>query len=561
MFETLSTARQLLVLIRHGALVLAFACLSIVGVSNAQTLQDCKGQSMSGNWECTPTPQIIGQWKYTVHVPGIASSDAADSFEDALPSLYIRLAAQTAVCGSATKPPDFIYQDLTWFEFHTLVSHTHWEHGQIRLAPLGAGCGSPQEFTAAVTMDLIRAPNCDVQKGWTSARVYDAGGVALSQFCMRPPKLDACPDGCPKGVRGNPVGLISGNKIIQETDYSTPGGFAFSRTYNSNNVGAQSKWTHNLYRRILRNHLTPPGTATTEQVWLHRGSSISYFLRVGGVLVPRAEQRDKLVETPSGYTYTGPDDTVETYGPDGTLLSSTSRDGRGFSLTYVVDTIANTKYANATDVFGRVTRINFVSASPITADENYWVSSIVTPMGSTISYEGWPNLARVVLEDGTSRRYFYSPAPGATTLPDPMVLTTVEDENAWTYAEYTYNTAGQVLTERHQSATGVYVNNYSFNPGLSYTDPLGTTRSYSTTLSAGASRITGYSQSCVTCGPDHGLSTTYDTNGNVASRADFNNKKVCYAYDLTRNLETTRVEGCCRRPKTEPLNDVMPIQN
>ncbi len=36
---------------------------------------------------------------------------------------------------------------------------------------------------------------------------------------------------------------------------------------------------------------------------------------------------------------------------------------------------------------------------------------------------------------------------------------------------------------------------------------------------------------------------SYDTNVNVTSRIDFNNNKVCYAYDLSRNLETKRVEG------------------
>ncbi|MDP3126719.1 MAG: RHS repeat-associated core domain-containing protein, partial [Thiobacillus sp.] len=36
---------------------------------------------------------------------------------------------------------------------------------------------------------------------------------------------------------------------------------------------------------------------------------------------------------------------------------------------------------------------------------------------------------------------------------------------------------------------------------------------------------------------------TYDANGNVASRADFNGHKTCFAYDLTRNLEIARVEG------------------
>jgi YD repeat-containing protein len=35
----------------------------------------------------------------------------------------------------------------------------------------------------------------------------------------------------------------------------------------------------------------------------------------------------------------------------------------------------------------------------------------------------------------------------------------------------------------------------------------------------------------------------YDANGNVASRVDFAGKRICMAYDLSRNLETARVEG------------------
>lgn len=38
-------------------------------------------------------------------------------------------------------------------------------------------------------------------------------------------------------------------------------------------------------------------------------------------------------------------------------------------------------------------------------------------------------------------------------------------------------------------------------------------------------------------------SLTYDANGNVATRKDFNGKLTSYSYDLTRNLETQRKEG------------------
>ena len=38
-------------------------------------------------------------------------------------------------------------------------------------------------------------------------------------------------------------------------------------------------------------------------------------------------------------------------------------------------------------------------------------------------------------------------------------------------------------------------------------------------------------------------SITYDTQANVTSRTDFSSRKTCYANDLSRNLETARVEG------------------
>ena len=36
---------------------------------------------------------------------------------------------------------------------------------------------------------------------------------------------------------------------------------------------------------------------------------------------------------------------------------------------------------------------------------------------------------------------------------------------------------------------------------------------------------------------------TYDANGNIASRTDFDGHQTTYVYDMTRNLETSRTEG------------------
>ena len=74
-------------------------------------------------------------------------------------------------------------------------------------------------------------------------------------------------------------------------------------------------------------------------------------------------------------------------------------------------------------------------------------------------------------------------------------------------------------------------------------DPLGTARTYNFTTILGVVKSTGQSQpGGAGCGAS-ASAMTYDANGNIASRADFNGNTSCYAYDLTRNLETARIEG------------------
>ena len=51
----------------------------------------------------------------------------------------------------------------------------------------------------------------------------------------------------------------------------------------------------------------------------------------------------------------------------------------------------------------------------------------------------------------------------------------------------------------------------------------------------------GLGAGSVGCGGSQ--ATTFDANGNVASRIDWNGNKTCSLYDLARNLETRRIEG------------------
>src|SRR5690606_22159666 len=67
-----------------------------------------------------------------------------------------------------------------------------------------------------------------------------------------------------------------------------------------------------------------------------------------------------------------------------------------------------------------------------------------------------------------------------------------------------------------------------------------TERTYQFSLILGAYRNTGITgPPCPSCGP---AATSYDTNGHVASRTDWNGNRTNYTHSA-RGLETVRVEG------------------
>ncbi len=67
-----------------------------------------------------------------------------------------------------------------------------------------------------------------------------------------------------------------------------------------------------------------------------------------------------------------------------------------------------------------------------------------------------------------------------------------------------------------------------------------------------AARQTAVGSTCPGC--TEPKSATYDANANLASKRDFNNNLTCYAHDLTRNLETVRVEGFAPSVASCPAN-------
>ena len=124
----------------------------------------------------------------------------------------------------------------------------------------------------------------------------------------------------------------------------------------------------------------------------------------------------------------------------------------------------------------------------------------------------------------------------------PHALTGIEDENGERYGSYTYDGAGLAIGAKNGTDANVYTLNIG-SASTIVTDPLGVKRTYSFKNVQGVARTTALSQACDYCGGANVKAQSIDANGNPASRTDWNGNRTDYAYDLTRNLETQRVEG------------------
>lgn len=189
---------------------------------------------------------------------------------------------------------------------------------------------------------------------------------------------------------------------------------------------------------------------------------------------------------------------------------------------------------------GQVSTISDSMGRPLslTYDASNRIATLTDPSGAitTYSYDPNSNLSSVTYPDGSIRQYHYENATFKNA------LTGITDERGVRYITYSYDSNGKAVGEVLAGGMGSY--SLTFNPSNTIvTDPLGTQRTYNFQMILGAVKSTGQSQPGGSgCGPAS-EAMTYDANGNVASRTDFNGRKTTYAYDLTRNLETSRTEG------------------
>lgn len=302
-----------------------------------------------------------------------------------------------------------------------------------------------------------------------------------------------------------------------------------------------------------------------------------------------------------GFNYTDAQSgALENYDANGRLLSIVTQSGVLHSLTYTDGTTNDTRVgrypansapcrtvpegdvqpagrlACVTDGWGRQLTFKY--------DSKGRVIEFYDPAGHAFFYEydgptggcipsnastlacSANNLTKVTYPDGGVKQYVYNEASGIyggnnCGLPNvgngfgPFVsiMTGLVDELNVRYISWLYNCRGQAklstLPGNVESVTiGYYQSDYgvaSYSEVLPATGPANsityTSAIFTPSLVLDVYKIGAISVPCAACGPIK--SRTFDANGNVASTNDFGGNVTKYTYDLTRNLETSRVEA------------------
>ena len=230
------------------------------------------------------------------------------------------------------------------------------------------------------------------------------------------------------------------------------------------------------------------------------------------------------MKTPTGWQYLSEHDETETYTSAGQLQRITNRVGLSFTLAYT-----NNLLASVTDIYGRTLRFAYNSQNQL--------SSFTDPAGNLYRYTYNASFAlqSVNYPDQKSRQYVYEDARF------PYALTGIIDENNQRYAKWTYDAKGRAQSSQHANGADGVGLVYNADGSTLVSDATGALRTYRFTKMFNVTKNTAIvGPACDHCGGNS--ARTYDANGFVAGRTDFNGNQTNYTYNA-RGLETNRTEA------------------
>ncbi len=332
---------------------------------------------------------------------------------------------------------------------------------------------------------------------------------------------------CPIAFTGNPINTATGNKFQTETDFvggaSTQ--LVLRRYYNSRDNGSSAfgaGWRGDYTQSIAYSS----STATVKRA---DGRVDSFWKTTGGAWQTDADVTSQLSPTmnsanvQTGWQLITPDDSTELYNMNGQLVSTTTRAGLTTTLSYGAGNLLTT----VTGPFGHILSFSYNSSGH--------VSQVTTPDGGAIgyAYDAHNNLISVTYPGNALRGYHYENASF------PNALTGITDENGIRFATYAYDASGRATSTQHAGGVESTTVAYNTDGSAGVTDANGNSLSYNFTTQFDLVKPTAVSNSGCGCGSS---AYTYDANGFLASRTDFDGNVTTYVNN-TRGLEISRTEA------------------
>jgi len=387
------------------------------------------------------------------------------------------------------------------------------------------------------------------------------------------------PKSCPVG---NPIYPLLGLKNEVLDSQLQIGGTSLRFTYNSLNFFPMAArppvprpsilgptWSTNLHRRMLFEGR--PGGVGGALVALDNGFTAS-FSGTPTALAPDPDGKSKLEFAGTNYRYTdfvrGTEELFDA--TTGNLNQISWTDGRWINLSYSTSSTpasvapAAGYLVQAQDNFGRSLSFGYVLPAGGNAATDGQLTQVTSSAGQTLqmAYDAKGNWVSLTWPDGGVRQFLYE-------LPQfPSALTGVMDENQSRYSWFGYDANGLAISTEHANGADRYAVRYVSPPAAAMSeqldltnlvlyryhewapplspqlaDPLGSVNALTAGTILGKTYLTGQTQPAGSGCAASTSSQTFDANGNLASRNDFDGSRSCYVNDLGRNLETSRVEG------------------
>jgi len=420
---------------------------------------------------------------------------------------------------------------------------------------IGQPCNSFK--ISAVTCPLTNNGNNFIRRNFTLETCTYSGTPACSTPEVYDPFTGQCEDpntlaklfkakGSPScGVEarvGNPINPATGNKFQPEIIIAdSRGDLNFSLYYNS--VDADStgdmyidgRWSANYFQS-----LSSPSSVLGSRIIVTRPDQKRYQLSCvsNGVCAGGADIKFTLEKTATGFTLITENNVSESYDTTGKLLSITPLSGETLTLSYNTTTDF---LETITDSYGR--ELNF------TYDSNRRVETVIDPDGQiyTLTYDVLivSNLISVIYPDNTpasngdnpTRQYEYNDPNFAS------LLTGIVDENGNQFANFGYDAEGRAIFSEHSGGAERVDLVYNADGTTTVTDSAGASNIFTFDIVSFVPKTVGITGGqCGSGCSSQGQDQTYDANGFLASRTDFEGNVTNFINNI-RGLQESRTEA------------------